>query len=70
MYSYILHWHNPLIFMTLAKNYYGNIIDEVTDLESILHAIGVGTSNTFSALKSYVSEKIGYVRSLELCFCF
>ena len=55
MYSYILHWHNPIIFMTLAKNYYRNIIDEVTDLESILHAIGVGTSNTFSVLKSYVS---------------
>ena len=55
MYSYILHWHNPIIFMTLAKNYYGNIIDEVTDLESILHVIGAGTSNKFSILQSYVS---------------
>ena len=55
MYSHILHWHNPIIFVTLAKNYYGNIIDEVTDLESTLHAIGAGTSNKFSVLQSHVS---------------
>ena len=55
MYSHILHWLYPIIFVTLAKNYYGNIIDEVTDLESTLHAIGAGTSNKFSVLQSHVS---------------
>ena len=37
---------------SVVRNYYGNIIDEVTDLESTLHAIGAGTSNKFSVLQS------------------